>query len=194
MLMKKGESMKYTKLNPIIVLIAGKARSGKTTLANYLKEQLETKKEKVILSPYTKYLKQYIQEITGKEITEQNKPRKLLQKLSSDLIKKELGKEDFFIKRQLEDLEIYSYFADVIIISDVRFPEEIETVKELYNTISIGVIRKNYQSDLTNEEKNDITEIALDNYKDYDYLVENISNSSLKESAKKIIQEIEKRR
>lgn len=166
--------MDFQQKEPIIFIIAGRARSGKGTIAKYLHDYYQSIDKKVISSPYTKYLKKYIEDITGQEITDENKPRELLQKISSELIKKKLGKNNFFINRQLEDLEIYSYFADVIIIPDVRFKEEIEIIKARYKkAISIGVIRPNYKSDLTNEQLQDITETALDSYKEYDFTVIN---------------------
>ena len=186
--------MNFKNRNPIIILISGKARSGKSTIAKYLEKELQKRKKEVIISPYTKYLKQYISEITNKRITEKNKPRELLQKLSSDLIKNKLGNTDFFIKRQIEDLEFYSYFKDYILIPDVRFPKEIEEIKRKFkNVISIRVERNNYQSDLTEEQKNDITEIALDNYEKYDYKINNNENTNLKEETATIIKELEKR-
>ena len=67
--------MNYQNHNPVIILIAGKSGSGKTTIANYLKKLFEEEGKKVILSPYTKYLKKYIEEITGEAISEENKPQ-----------------------------------------------------------------------------------------------------------------------
>ena len=183
--------MTYKEHNTKIILIAGKARSGKSTLSEYLKKEYEKENKKVIISPYTKYLKKYIEEITEEKIDENNKPRELLQKLSSDLIKPLLG-TDFFIKRQLEDIKIYAYFKDVIIIPDVRFPKEIEDLKKEYNNIvTIGIKRKE-ENDLTEEQKKDITETSLDNYNNYDYLIEN-NNIDLKKEAQRIIKKIEER-
>lgn len=186
--------MQFIKKDPIIFLVAGRARSGKGTIAKYLENYYQNLNKKVIISPYTKYLKKYIEDITGEKIDENNKPRELLQKISSDLIKKELNKHNFFIDRQLEDLEIYSYFADIIIIPDVRFEKEIEVIKERYSkVISIGVKRPNYQSELTKEQLDDITETSLDNYKEYDYLI--INDESLKKlniNLLKILEEIKK--
>jgi len=171
--------MLFTKKEPIIFLIAGRARSGKTTIGKIIEEYYIKQDKKVINSPYTKYLKQYIKEIFNEEITEDKKPRDLLQKISSELIKKELNKPNFFIDRQLEDLEIYAYFTDVIIISDVRFKEEIDVVKEKFKkAISIGVIRPNYKSDLTEEQLNDVTEVSLDNYDKFDYKITNNEQES----------------
>lgn len=186
--------MNYQNHNPVIILIAGKSGSGKTTIANYLKKLFEEEGKKVILSPYTKYLKKYIEEITGEVISEENKPRELLQKISSDLIKEKLGKNNFFIDRQIEDIEIYSYFSDIIIIPDVRFPNEIEVIQEKFNNVfSIGIIRENYQTNLTKEQQEDITETSLDNYQKYDYLIENNNNTNLLKEAEKIKSLLERR-
>lgn len=185
--------MSYKRKEPIIFLIAGRARSGKNTTGDFIKEYYQNLNKKVIISEYTKYLKMYIENITNEKIDDNNKPRELLQKLSSELIKKELNKPNFFIKRQLEDLEIYSYFADVIIIPDVRFKEEIDVVKEKFKkVISIGVIRPDYKSDLTKEQLQDITETALDNYNEYDYKLINIEEKTLKEDVLKILNKIKK--
>ena len=185
--------MNFNKKNTLIILIAGKARSGKGEIASYLKDYFLKKEKKVILSPYTKYLKRYIVEVTGKEFNDEDKPRDLLQKLSSDLIKKKLSNPNFFINRQLEDLSFYSYFMDVVIIPDVRFEEEINKVKENFtNAVTIGVKRKNYLSILTKEQQEDITEIALDNYCNYDYKIENTSLEKLQLDVLKIIKNLEK--
>ena len=185
--------MNFNKKNTLIILIAGKARSGKGEVASYLKDYFLKKEKKVILSPYTKYLKRYIVEVTGKEFNDEDKPRDLLQKLSSDLIKKKLSNPNFFINRQLEDLSFYSYFMDVVIIPDVRFEEEINKVKENFtNVVTIGVKRKNYLSILTKEQQEDITELALDNYCNYDYKIENTSLEKLQLDVLKIIKNLEK--
>lgn len=187
--------MEFKKKEPLIILVAGRARSGKSTLAEYLKEEYQKWGKKVVISPYTKYLKRYIEEITGEKINEEKKPRDLLQQISSKLIKTILHKKDFFIKRQIEDIEIYSYFMDVILIPDVRFPEEIKEIKARFsNVVSIGVIRMNYVSDLTEEQKKDITEISLDHYHDYDFEIENKAGLDLQRKALEIIQKIEERR
>ena len=186
--------MNFYKKDPLIFLIAGRARSGKGTVAKFIEEYFKTQNKKIINSPYTKYLKKYIEDITNEIITDENKPRELLQKISSELIKKELNKPNFFLDRQLEDLEIYSYFADVIIVSDVRFIEEIKIIKDNFkNVISIGVIRPNYKSDLTKEQDKDITETALDDYNDYDFkIINDKSEVELYNNTLDILKKIEK--
>ena len=186
--------MEYINKNPLIICVCGKARSGKSTVSKYLEKLFISDNKKVILSPYTKYLKKYISDITGNDVTEDNKPRELLQKLSSDLIKGVLNNKDFFINRQIEDIEFYSYFANVIIINDVRFPREITSLKDKFNNvISIGINRSNYVSDLSLDEQNDITEVSLDNYKDYDYTIDNSNEISLENVVLDIVNDLRKK-
>lgn len=187
--------MNFVKKSPQIILIAGRAGSGKSTLAEYLKLEYERDSQKVIISPYSKYLKHYLEEITNKKITEDNKPRDLLQQISSKIIKGNMNKQNFFIDRQIEDIEVYSYFADVIIIPDVRFPDEIQTIKDKFtNVTSIGIRRKDYISILTKEQQNDITETALDIYHGYDFEIENTDKTNLQEIAGYLIKKIKERR
>ena len=187
--------MVFKNKNPIIILIAGKARSGKNTVSKILESEFIKEKKEVIISPYTKYLKEYIHNITNWNIEdENNKPRDLLQKLSSELIKGKLGLENIFINRQIEDIKIYSYFKDVIIINDVRFPKEIDTIKNVFtNVVSIQVKRSNYISGLTKEQLQDVTETSLDNYNNFDYIIENDDIELLKEDTINIFKSIQKR-
>lgn len=187
--------MVFKNRNPIIILIAGKARSGKNTVSKILESEFIKEKKEVIISPYTKYLKEYIHNITDWNIEdEDNKPRDLLQKLSSELIKGKLGLENIFINRQIEDIKIYSYFKDVIIINDVRFPKEIDTIKNIFtNVVSIQVKRSNYISGLTKEQLQDVTETSLDNYNNFDYIIENDDIESLKEDTINIFKSLQKR-
>ncbi len=187
--------MVFKNRNPIIILIAGKARSGKNTVSKILESEFIKEKKEVIISPYTKYLKEYIHNITDWNIEdENNKPRDLLQKLSSELIKGKLGLENIFINRQIEDIKIYSYFKDVIIINDVRFPKEIDTIKNVFtNVVSIQVKRSNYISGLTKEQLQDVTETSLDNYNNFDYIIENDDIESLKEDTINIFKSLQKR-
>lgn len=178
--------------NPKIILIAGKARSGKNTIGDILKKLYETDQKRVVISPYTKYLKRYIEEITGKEIDENDKPRELLQQLGVEIIREKLGKRDMFITRQMDDIDIYSYFFDVIIIPDVRFPKEIDRIREKYSNVTVIKVLTSLTNSMSLEEKNHITETALDNYSDdeFDYVIENDDLSILEKNVKKIYYDI----
>lgn len=183
--------MEFIRGNPLIILVAGRAGNGKSTLAKNLETIYIKRGKKVVMSPYTKHLKQYIENIMYMKIDDNNKPRDLLQQISSKVIKEDLGYKDFFIRRQIEDMEVYSYFMDVIIVPDVRFPDEIDVIKSKFpNVISIGIKRENYISTLSLEQQRDITEVALDNYHEYDYEVINHEGVDLKKIAMELINKI----
>ena len=99
---------------PKIYLICGRARHGKDTIAGFLKKFYEEDGKKVIYSRAGKYIKFYAMEMTDWDGSEESKPRKLLQELGTDVIRNKLNKAEMFIERQLDDIEIYSYFYDDI--------------------------------------------------------------------------------
>lgn len=166
--------MEINNRNPKIYLFSGKARHGKDTGAAFLKKFYEEDGKKVIYSRAGKYIKYYAMEMTGWDGTEETKPRELLQTLGTDVIREKLDKAEMFIQRQLDDIEIYSYFYDAIIVPDIRLPREIDSVKEKFdNVVTIKINRINFDTDLTGNEQKHKTETAMDNYTDFDYIVTN---------------------
>ena len=111
-----------------LYLLSGKARSGKDTIANIIKDYYESIGKKVVITSFAKYIKMYAKEITGWNGEEATKPRTLLQELGTEIVREKLGKENIYALRMLDDIDIYNYFADVVIIKDVRFLHELETI------------------------------------------------------------------
>lgn len=176
--------------NPKIYLLSGKARHGKDTIAGFLKEFYEKDNKKVIFSRAGKYIKFYAMEMTDWDGSEETKPRTLLQELGTDVIRNKLDKAEMFIQRQLDDIEIYSYFYDAIIVPDIRLPREIDSVKEKFdNVVTIKVERINFESSLSGSEQKHSTETAMDNYNDFDYEIVNDTLDKLKEDVYKIYKE-----
>lgn len=173
-------------------LICGKARHGKDTLALYMKKYYEELGKKVTIIQIAAPLKQLIKNHFDWDGNEETKPRELMQVLGTEIIRIKLKKEDYFIKRTVEDIEILSNFFDVIIISDGRLPFEIDYIKRYLNdSVSININRPSLKNELNINEQNHITEIALDDYDNYDYKVVNTTFESLDEQAKEIIRKEE---
>ena len=124
--------------------------------------------------------------------TEETKPRELLQVLGTDIIRNKIDK-DFFVNRTCEDIVIYKYYFDVIIISDVRYPNELEEPqKRFQNVTTIKVERPNFENDLTKKQKEHATETALDNYTNYDYIINNDGDlNDLNNKIENLIEEVE---
>lgn len=161
-----------------IYLICGKARSGKNTVGEIIKEELEKENISVCEIGLTRTIKGYIKDYFGWDGDENTKPRKLLQDMGNSIREKD---SLFHINRLCEDINVLSNWFDVFIVDDVRFPNEIEEIKNRFSdVISIGIEKENYVSPLSSDTKDDITEHALDNYSNYDFKIVNSDLSKLK--------------
>ena len=119
-----------------------------------------------------------------------NDTRFALQELGTDVIRNKLNKADMLIERQLDDIEIYSYFYDAIIVPDIRLPKEIDSVKAKFdNVVAIHINRINFESDLSSNQQSHITETAMDNYTNFDYEVTNDTLEQLEKDIYKIYKE-----
>ena len=113
----------------------------------------------------------YASKISGWDGSEESKPRELLQNLGVELIKTHID-ENMLVNRIIEDIKVYSYFFDNIVITDARFPNEIESIKNNFdNVISIRINRN--ETSLKGKEAIHSTEVGMDNYNDYDYIINN---------------------
>ena len=177
--------MNFIKRDPKIYIISGKSGSGKSIVSNIIREFYGDKAIEISLSYY---IKDYAKRVSDWDGSEETKPRDLLQQLGIELVKNQIDSK-LFINRVLEDIKVFSYFYDAIIISDARLIDEVETIKNNYpDSKLIRVIGKENDK-LTDEQKSHITETGLDNYNNYDYV---INNSGTKEELKaKIIEIIE---
>ncbi len=172
-----------------IIILSGKARSGKDEVANVIEDYYQDKKVKKL--SYAYYLKQYVKSITDWNGNEEDKPRDILQFIGIELIKEKINAK-LLINRVLEDIAIYSYFYDIIVITDARLIDEIEDIKENYpKAISIRINRK-FDNHLTIDQKKHVTEIGLDDYPNFDYIIDNNADyNQLKENVVKILEELE---
>lgn len=168
-----------------VIIISGKARAGKDTTGSYLKEYYESIGLKTITIAFADYIKMYAKRITSWDGSDETKPRALLQELGTEIIRNKID-QNFFINRIIEDIKVYRYFFDVIIITDARIVNEITNVKEYYNSaVSINVERPGYENNLSSSEKKHLTETGLDNFNDYDYVL--VNDGSLEELKNKVI-------
>ena len=155
-----------------IFLVAGKAGSGKGEVSKIISEYYLSKKKKPIITEYSKYLKNYAKEILNWDGNDP-KPREFLQDLGVT-IKENMDMPLFLVNRMIEDIKIYSLYFDVVIISDVRLPEEIEEIKKNFKNVkSIYVVNQFAKSTLTLKEQMHITETALEDYTDFDITIAN---------------------
>ena len=157
---------------PIILLLCGKARSGKSTFASFLKEKVKNKK--IVQIQLVSTLKNYVKTYFGWDGSDENKPRELLQELSKEIIRKKKKKKKLFINRTIEDIDIMKHYFDIFIIDDIRLELEINEIKKHFkNVITLKIERPNFVSELSDKQKMHLTEVGLDKFDKYDYVIKN---------------------
>lgn len=150
-----------------VLLISGKAESGKTTLSNYLKEQFESQGKKVCVMRFAEYIKMYIEKYYGLNCKDKTiEVREKLQWLGTDKIRKQMNKPLFHANRICEDIEILSDDFEVFILDDTRFLNEIYYTQAYFpNRVkTIRVNRLGHKSKLNKDQLNHDSETQLDNF------------------------------
>ncbi len=177
----------------MIYLIAGRGRSGKNTFGGFIKEELEIRGRKVCQIELMRTLKGYCKDYFGWDGRDETKPRELLQRFGTEIIREKMNRPYFHIHRLIEDIEILSNFFDDFIVDDVRFPLEIETIKEHFpGTIVISLVREFPVDDgMTVKERAHITETALNEFDQYDKKIINRTLEQLQKDAENLVKEVE---
>lgn len=181
--------MNFSKKDVKIFIISGKANSGKDTTANLINNYVKLKNLKSVNLQISSYIKMYAKVISGWDGSEDNKPRSLLQELGTEIIRNKID-DKLFIRRIIEDIKVYSYYFDVITISDARLPLELDLIKDAFsNVYRIRLERSNFENSLSIDERKHITELGLDSYNGYEYIIEN--DSSFDDLNNKIIKMVD---
>lgn len=172
-----------------LYLICGKARAGKDTFAKLIKQEEENYDRKVCILKLTDPLYRWAEEYFNYDKEKDEKPRELLQTIGYDILQLKLKKKDFLLDYLITTIEILDDYYNVGLITDGRLVHEIEILKEKYPNIKTILLTNEKDNKLTNKEKNHQTEIDLDDYQDFDYIVENKDMESLKQEALKIVED-----
>lgn len=176
-----------------IILVSGKARVGKDTFSDYILDKCKEDNIKACKMQISTYIKYYAKTYFGWDGCEESKPRELLQELGTNIIRNKIDPL-FHVNRFIEDVKVLSFFFDVAVVSDVRTVEEIEEPKKVlknHSIYSVNITRPNLVNDLTEKQSKHLTEVALDNYDNYDYkIINNKTKEDLKEKAINVYNEV----
>ncbi len=154
-----------------IFLVAGKSGSGKGEIARFIKEFYIYKLEECAITSYSKYIKNFAKDLTDWDGQDNTKPRDFMQKIGDEIRAMD---PRYFTSNMIKDITIMEKYANNIVIADVRMPEEIEEIRNNFdNVYAIYVENQFAPSKLTVEQQAHITEIALENYTDFDYVIAN---------------------
>ena len=154
-----------------VILISGKARSGKDQSALFIKEYVENEMhKKAVIIKYGDFLKGFLEKSIGWNGKKDEAGRTLLQKWGTDIIRKSY--EFTFTDMMIALLKGICQEFDYAIISDVRFPNEADEIKSSFDSISVRVERDQKHCCLTKEQMYHPSETAMDNY-DFDAYIYN---------------------
>jgi hypothetical protein len=144
-----------------VILLSGKAQVGKTTTANIIKKHLEDRGKKVLITPFAAYLKFICKEHFKWNGKKDEEGRHILQYVGTDVVRKKVP--DFWVKAVIDLVTVFSDEIDYFIVDDCRFVNEIECFNG-FDYLALRIERLNFDSSLTPEQLNHISETALDDY------------------------------
>lgn len=144
------------------ICISGKAQHGKDTTANILLEGLQAKGKKVLIVHYADLLKFICKSWFNWNGEKDDVGRTLLQRVGTDVVR--IKEPDFWVDFVLRIVELFPEEWEYIIIPDTRFPNELYKIRNSgYPMTHVRVLRNKFESSLTAEQQNHISEVALDN-------------------------------
>ena len=164
-----------------VLCISAKAQHGKDTAAEILKEYLESKGNRVLITHYADLLKFVCTKFFGWDGKKDEKGRTLLQYVGTDVISSQ--QPAYWVNFIISILKFFEYEWDYVLIPDCRYPTEVTRMKEEFDTILLRVERPNFESDLTEKQKQHVSETSMDNYK-FDAVIQN--DSTLENFKKKL--------
>lgn len=143
-----------------VVLISGKAGSGKDTVAKMLKRRFETDGKRVIIAHFgdlVKYVAKTFYQWNGEKDEE---GRHLLQKIGTDIVRN--VNPDYWVNFMCDFLTFFGDDYDVCIIPDLRFPNELEVLRVSgFNTVHIDIYRPDYVTSLTEAQQQHASETSM---------------------------------
>lgn len=165
-----------------VCCISAKARHGKDTAADIIKEYLESNNKKVLITHYADLLKFICTNFFNWNGEKDEKGRSLLQHIGTDVV---CAKDQlYWVKFVVGVLNMFENEWDYVLIPDCRYPFEVAGMKDHFDTCVLRVERPNFENNLTAAQRNHASEISMDNY-EFDYTVSNDAGlEELKEKLK----------
>lgn len=153
-----------------VILISGKARHGKDTVAGMIESNFKERGARVLVTHYADLVKYICKAFFGWDGNKDERGRTLLQYVGTDIVRGYFP--DYWVNFIIDILNMFSEHWDYVIIPDTRFPNEVDKIKEQFDAVHVRVLRDGFESSLTEEQKNHPSETALDNYT-YDVIIHN---------------------
>ena len=159
------------------ILCSGRARHGKDTSAEIIKGNLEARGYRVLITHYADLLKFICQNFLGWNGEKDDHGRSLLQRTGTKFREQD---PDYWVDFVANIIRMFQHRYDFVIIPDTRFPNEIERIADAgFPATHVRIIRPDFESQLTEEQKNHPSETALDNIAP-DFVIKNTTMFALR--------------
>jgi hypothetical protein len=145
-----------------VLCISAKAQHGKDTAAGLIKDYLEEKGNRVLITHYADLVKFVCTKFFDWDGQKDEKGRTLLQYVGTDVISSQ--QPAYWVDFIIDILKFFNSEWDYVLIPDCRYPVEVERMKEEFETYILRVERPNFESCLTDKQKKHISETSMDNY------------------------------
>ena len=153
-----------------VICISGKAQHGKDTVAEMIKRRFKFTGKSILIIHYGDLVKFICEKYFFWNGEKDKYGRGLLQKVGTDVIRKQ--RPDYWVDSVIDILSFFPGNWDYVLIPDCRFPNEIDKMKEIFDTHSVRVIRLDFDNGLTPKQKEHPSETSLDNY-EFDSIIVN---------------------
>ena len=169
-----------------IVLISGKARSGKDVTAKIIEDYLLKAGKRVLITHYADFLKEFCRVNYGYRGIKDTADRYILQHVGTDIVRK--NNPDAWVNIMVELLKGVQTEFDFVLIPDVRFENEIDVIKKNFNDVfCLDIVRNNFNNGLTISQKSHPSEMGLPEC-DFDKIIYNDGDlSDLEKSVTDIV-------
>lgn len=158
----------------IILCIAGRAGSGKDTVAKILDEILtEQYRKRVLVAHYADLVKYVAKTFFDWDGIKDEEGRSLLQHIGTDVVREK--DEDYWVRFISDMIDFFYDRWDFVLLPDFRFPNEFSFLNEYLRpgpeVFSVKVDRE-FPSALTPEQQAHASETALKGF-EFDYHIDN---------------------
>lgn len=145
---------------PVMILFSGQAGAGKDTTASAMKEVLEERGQKVLITHYADLLKYICRAFLGWDGQKDEAGRAMLQYVGTEVFRER--DPDIWVRFIADVVEAFPGTWDFVLIPDCRFPNEFTFMEERgFNPILVEIRRPFLKSSLTDGQKKHASETAM---------------------------------
>ena len=145
-----------------VLCISAKAQHGKDTAACIIKDYLEAKGNRVLITHYADLVKFVCTKFFDWDGQKDEKGRTLLQYVGTDVISSQ--QPAYWVDFVISILKFFEDEWDYVLIPDCRYPVEVTRMKEEFETQLLRVERPNFVSGLTEKQLQHASEVSMDDY------------------------------